>query len=111
MDVKDFLGVTLKEGDFIAVRTGGEYGLILHQVLYVNSEGSVRALKLESYRKRATTKVTLSNLNRAVKVDPPQLIKDAFEFYIADPHDTYPRFNRDDIAAWTHGQKQNPLWK
>jgi hypothetical protein len=99
--MKDYLGQTLKAGDFIIYPGSGnrqaEYGLILYKILEVKKDAlSVERLDANySSKSIVRKKSTLKSSTKIVKAVPPQSMVDLFN---------NPDSNFRVVANWIHGR-------
>lgn len=100
--MKDFLGQTLEQGDFLVYPGSGngkaEYGLILYRVLSVKPD-SIRAERLQvSYRPDVAVRKasTIKSGTKIVKIFPPPAMIKAFDA---------PEKNFEVVSEWVHGIK------
>lgn len=108
--LKDFMGTPYRVGDYVAAGGSGngaaEYGMILYRVEAV--EPKLKLLRLTSHYPTHSSnkteikarKVTATNTNKYVVVQPPPHITDLFDRAV-DEKLTQPEANL--LGRWLHG--------
>lgn len=106
--MKDFLGVNLQIGDYVAAGGAGngkaEYGMILHQVTAISPKLKLRRLDV-SYKVSkpaivTSRTITSKNSNKYVRIDPPANIVDLFTRAVAGK---ITDSEANVIGDWLHG--------
>jgi len=110
--MKDFLGNSIKIGDYIAAGGSGnsscEYGMILYEVTGFTDNGSVNVLRLKSSYSKGIpnckiVKTNLINTNKCVIVHP---FSEMIQLFERAKSKTLSLSDSLKIADWLHGQKE-----
>ena len=117
--MKDFIGNEFKIGDYVAAggkgNSSAEYGMILFRVVSVSPRLQLLRLTVQ-YPTYSTTnivigphKITATNLNRYVVIQPPANVIDLFERAVAGEANLTPD-EKKLLGQWIHGADHQKVW-